>query len=251
MASFYDIFVRNGLGNYLDVLREVTFHPIMGRYLSHVGNQKAHPEINQYPDENYAREVMQLFTIGLWELNPDGTRMLDSGGHPIPTYTNTEITQVARVLTGLWYGGQEWGNGGWDDAAFATPMTMHSDRHDFGKKTLLRGFVVPSRSPSAENALRDIDDLIRMLFEHPNTGVFVGRQLIQFFVTDNPSPAYVQRVSAVFANNGQGVRGDLLAVIKAILLDEEARDARYSSGTSFGRLKEPVIRAMSIARAFG
>ncbi|HSJ03971.1 MAG TPA: DUF1800 family protein [Verrucomicrobium sp.] len=251
MADFYDIFVRNGLGNYYDVLREVTFHPIMGRYLSHVGNQKARPEINQYPDENYAREVMQLFSIGLWELDSDGSRKVDGEDHPIPTYTNTEITQVARVLTGLWYGGQLWGYGGWDESAFATPMTMVADKHDFGPKTLLHGFTIPPRAPTKENALQDVHDLIRMLFEHPNTGVFVGRQLIQFFVTDNPSPAYIQRVSSVFANNGQGVRGDLLAVINAILLDEEARDPRFTSNVVNGRLKEPVVRTMAIARAFG
>lgn len=251
MADFYDIFVRNAFGNYLQVLREVTLHPVMGRYLSHVGNQKARPEINQYPDENYAREVMQLFTIGLWQLNPDGTRKVNGSGQHIPTYSNAEITQMARVLTGLWFGGHNWGQGGWSDPDLKTPMTMHSEYHDFGSKTLVGGYPIPSRAVTTENALRDIDDAIRHLFEHPNTGPFVGRQLIQFLVTDNPSPAYVQRVAGVFADNGSGVRGDLGAVVKAILLDDEARNPAMSQRKDFGRLKEPVIRTMAMARAFG
>lgn len=250
MADYYDIFVRHAFGNYHDVLMEVTMHPIMGRYLSHVGNQKADTSINRYPDENYAREVMQLFTVGLWELNPDGSRQTNAG-QPIPTYSNAEITQLARVMTGFWYGGQNWGAGGWTEQDYATPMSVHADRHDFGEKTLLRGYVIPARAATRENAQRDIHDAIQHLFDHPNTGVFVGRQLIQFLVTDNPSPAYVQRVSAVFADNGSGVRGDLAAVVRAILLDVEARDPRFTEAADHGRLKEPVIRAMALGRAFG
>ncbi len=252
MADFYDIFVRRAFGNYRDVLLDVALHPCMGRYLSHVGNQKAIPAINQYPDENFAREFMQLFSIGLWELNPDGTRQVNGSGQNIPTYTNTEITQLARVLTGLWFGGHSWGEGGWNDADHATPMTMHPDRHDFGSKTLLHGIVIPARPATAADGMHDIADAMRILFEHPNSAPFIGKQLIQFLVTDNPSPAYVQRVSAVFANNGSGVRGDLAAVVRAILLDIEARDPRYGENVAtYGRLKEPVIRTMALARAFG
>jgi uncharacterized protein (DUF1800 family) len=249
MTDYYDIFVRNAFGNYADVLHEVTFHPVMGRYLSHVGNQKARPEINQYPDENYAREVEQLFTIGLWELNPDSSRQLDGFGQPIPTYGNAEITEFARVFTGLWFGGQAWGNGGWTDDDSSVPMQMWAEKHDFGAKTLLKGYTIPARAPTVANALRDVDDALRNLFEHPNTPPFISRQLIQFLVTSNPSTNYVARVAAKFANNGSGTRGDLAAVVKAILLDEEARDARWFSGApEFGRLKEPVHRAMAIAR---
>jgi uncharacterized protein (DUF1800 family) len=250
MADFYDLFVRNAFGNYEDVLMEVTMHPVMGRYLSHVGNQKADPSINRYPDENYAREVMQLFTVGLWQLNPDGSRVLVSG-QPVPTYSNEEITQLARVMTGFWFGGDNWGGGGWTEQDYATPMSLHADRHDFGAKTLLGGFVIPARAATLENAQRDVRDAIHHLFEHPNTGVFVGKQLIQFLVTDNPSPAYVQRISSVFANNGSGVRGDLGAVVSAILLDPEARGPVGAQAVGFGRLKEPVIRAMAMARVFG
>ncbi|HEX5221646.1 MAG TPA: DUF1800 family protein [Verrucomicrobiae bacterium] len=249
VADYYDIFVRNAFGNYFDVLREVALHPAMGRYLSHVGNQKARPEINQYPDENFAREVQQLFSIGLWELNPDGTQQLDQFGQPIPTYGNAQITEFARVFTGLWFGGQAWGNGGWTDDDYSVPMQMWAEKHDFGAKTLLKGFTIPARAPTVENGLRDVDDALRNLFEHPNTGPFIGRQLIQFLVTSNPSSNYVARVAAKFANDGTGQRGNLAAVVKAILLDEEARDARWFIGApEFGRLKEPVHRAMAIAR---
>ena len=251
MADYYDVLVRQAFGNYHDLLMEVTLHPVMGRYLSHVGNQKADPSINRYPDENYAREIMQLFTIGLWELNPDGTQKLNGQGQPIPTYTNAEITQLARVMTGFWFGGHTWGGGGWTEQDLATPMTLRGQYHDFGKKTLLGGYVIPARAATDENADRDVRDAVRHLFEHPNTPVFVGRQLIQFLVTDNPSPAYIQRIATVFADNGEGVRGDLKSVVSAILLDEEARDPRITGRPSYGRLKEPVIRTMALARVFG
>jgi len=252
MSDFYDIFVRRAFGNYRDVLQDVAMHPCMGRYLSHVGNQKAIPEINQYPDENFAREAMQLFSIGLWELNQDGTRQVDGSGQNIPTYSNTEITQLARVMTGLWFSGHYWGEGGWYDADYATPMTLHAERHDFGAKTLVHGIVIPARDATAANAMQDIADAMRILFEHANCAPFIGKQLIQFLVTDNPSPAYVQRVAAVFADNGGGVRGDLGAVVRAILLDAEARDPRHPENlASYGRLKEPVIRTMALARVFG
>ena len=250
VSDYYDIFVRRAFGNYRDVLREVTLHPVMGRYLSHIGNQKARPEINQYPDENYAREVQQLFSIGLWELHPDGTRKLDGLGQPIPTYGNAQITEFARVFTGLWFGGQTWGNGGWSDDDSSVPMQMWAEKHDFAEKALLNGFVIPARAATVENGMRDIADALDNLFEHPNTGPFIGRQLIQFLVTSNPSTNYVARIAAVFAGDGSGQRGDLGAVIKAILLDDEARNPRWYAGApEFGRLKEPVHRAMAVARA--
>ena len=250
VSDYYDIFVRNAFGNYADVLRDVTFHPVMGRYLSHIGNQKARPEINQYPDENFAREVQQLFTIGLWELNTNGVRQLDGFGQPIPTYGNAQITEFARVFTGLWFGGQSWGNNGWSDDDNSVPMQMWAEKHDFGAKTLLNGFTIPARAPTVENGVRDVDDALRNLFEHPNAAPFVSRQLIQFLIASNPSTNYVARIAAKFTNDGTGKRGNLAAVVKAILLDEEARDARwFLSAPEFGRLKEPVHRALAIARA--
>ena len=250
MTDFHDIFVRHAFGNYRDILGEVARHPAMGRYLSHIGNQKARPEINQFPDENFARELMQLFTIGLWQLNMDGTRKLDGAGNFIPTYDNGDITELARVFTGLWFGGKSWGSGGWSDDEHAVPMAMFPEKHDFGAKSLLGGFVVPARAESAANGMRDIDDALDNLFNHPNTAPFVSRQMIQFLVTSNPSPAYVGRVAAVFAGSGGGKRGDLAAVVRAILLDTEARDADASHGSGgFGRLKDPVQRALALARA--
>ncbi len=250
MSDYYDIFLRNAFGSYRDILGEVSLHPTMGRYLSHLGNQKARPEINQFPDENYAREAMQLFTIGLWELNRDGTRRSDGNGNPIPTYDNGDITELARVFTGLWFGGAQWGSFGITDTQFTSPMAMWPEKHDFGAKSLLAGLNIPARAPSAENALRDVDDALDHLFAHANAGPFLGRQLIQFLVTSNPSPAYVGRIAGVFENNGVGERGDLGAVVRAILLDVEARDVRFSLGSpTFGRLKDPVHRAMGLARA--
>lgn len=250
MTDFYDIFIRHAFGNYRDILGEVTRHPAMGRYLSHVGNQKARPEINQFPDENYARECMQLFTIGLWELNQDGTRKTTIDGNFIPTYDNGDITELARVFTGFWFGGQRWNSGGYTDDHLSVPMTLWPEKHDFEAKSLLGGLSIPSRPASEANAQRDVDDALDHLFNHPNTAPFISRQLIQFLVTSNPSPAYVARVASVFANNGSGTRGDLAAVARAILLDVEARDVRWSLGSvSFGRLKDPVQRAMTLARA--
>jgi uncharacterized protein (DUF1800 family) len=250
ISDFYDIFVRNAFSNYFTILHEVTLHPVMGRYLSHVGNQPPQPQINQYPDENYAREVQQLFTIGLWQLNLDGTRKLDEFGQPIPTYNNSQVTEFARVFTGLWYSGQPWGAAGYTDEQSAAPMDMWVEKHDFNPKTLLNGFVIPERAPTLVNALKDIDDALRNLFQHPNAPPFICKQLIQFLVTSNPSTNYVARVAAKFVNNGKGIRGDLGCVVRAILLDPEARDTRWSLGApEFGRLKEPVQRAMAIARA--
>lgn len=252
VANYYDIFVRHGLGNYRDILKEVTYHPCMGWYLSHVGNQKADLSIGRFPDENFAREVMQLFSVGLWKLNPDGSRRLDGEGEPIPTYGNEEITQLARVFTGLWYDSQwGWGSGGWAEDHFMRPMVMHAEYHDTEAKTLLDGYVIPARPQSRENARKDIDDALNHLFNHPNTPVFISKQLIQFLVTSNPSPGYVQRVQSVFVDNGHGVRGDLGAVAKAILLDDEAREIKFPVGDAhYGKLREPVVRTMAMARAF-
>jgi uncharacterized protein (DUF1800 family) len=249
MTDYQDIFVRNAFGNYRDILGKVSFHPVMGRYLSHLGNQKARPEINQYPDENYAREVMQLFTIGLWELNQNGMRKLNSSGQFIPTYTNGDITEMARVFTGFWLGGQEWGNGNNIDEHFIVPMMLWADKHDFEEKQMLQSLTIPKRAATEDSAIRDVNDALDFLFNHPNTPPFICRQLIQYLVTTNPSPAYVERVANIFVNNGSGKRGDLAAVIRAILLDQEARNVSWSHGSpSFGRLKDPVQRSMSIAR---
>ena len=253
LANYYDILVRHAFGNYFDILKEVTAHPVMGVYLSHLGNEKARPAQNIFPDENYAREVMQLFTIGLWELNQDGTRKVDGNGNFIPTYDTEDIEELARVMTGYWFGDAPAGGGSRRQEAYAVPMQMLAERHDFEEKSLLGGdLVIPERTPSVDNAQRDVEDALRHLFEHENTAPFVSQALIRFLVTDNPTPAYVGRVAAVFADNGSGVRGDLGAVVRAILLDEEARSPREALvSDSFGRLRDPLVRYMHLARLIG
>ncbi|MEK7953697.1 DUF1800 family protein [Luteolibacter soli] len=249
ITNYYDTLLRHALGNYGDLLLDVALHPAMGTYLSHAGNQKADPSIPRYPDENFARESMQLFTIGLWELNPDGTRKLDIHGEPIPTYDNGTITELARVFTGLYYDSPYgWGGAGWADEHFTKPMVMYADRHDFDAKQLPHGFVVPPREPTESNGMQDVRDAIDALFRHPNTPPFVSRQLIQFLVTDNPSPAYINRVQDVFVNDGTGKRGNLGAVVKAILLDPEAREQPLSP--NFGKVREPVVKTMHLGRLF-
>ncbi|MDG2122568.1 MAG: DUF1800 family protein [Verrucomicrobiales bacterium] len=251
ISDYHDILVRNAFGNYRDILTEVSLHPSMGVYLSHIGNQKADPSIPRFPDENYAREIMQLFTIGLWKLHPDGSRMLDGSGEPIPTYGNAEITQLARVFTGLWYDVRySFGVGGWDDSHYARPMRMFPEHHDFDAKTLLDGFAIPARSPSVDNALHDIHDAVGHLFDHPNTPVYISRQLIKFLVTANPSPDYIERVQNTFVDDGTGTRGNLGAVVQAVLLDPEARNpSHYLADASYGKLREPVLRTFALARA--
>jgi uncharacterized protein (DUF1800 family) len=253
MAHFYDHLLAHSFGNFRDLLRGVALHPCMGLYLSHLGNRKADPAARVFPDENFAREIMQLFSIGLWELNPDGTRTLDGAGQPIPSYTNADITEYARVFTGLAFGGTNQNFGLWP-RDFLSPMKGWDAEHDLGPKTLLRGQTTPARTASPGSTgtatMADVEAAIDSLFHHPNTGPFICRQLIQRFVTSNPSPAYVGRVAAAFADNGAGQRGDLRAVVKTMLLDPEARDPALMDAPTFGKLREPFLRCVNLARAF-
>lgn len=252
MANYYDLMIKHAFGNYRDLLNDVTLHPVMGIYLSHLGNQKQVPGSNIFPDENYAREIMQLFTIGLWELNPDGTRVLGTNGQPIATYDNSHITELARVFTGLAFGNNTDFNLWPRD--FTVPMKCWDEYHDCNAKTLLGGLQLPARTPSPGSdgvaGLADVNAAVSNLFAHPNVGPFIGRQLIQRLVTSNPSTGYVARVSAAFADNGSGVRGDLRAVVKAILLDPEARDPAMMNQPTWGKLREPLLRVVNLARAF-
>ena len=260
IAHYYDNFVNKAFGNYHDLLLDCSLSPLMGHYLSHLGNRKADPSIGRYPDENYAREIMQLFSIGLWQLNMDGTQKLDSMGEPIPTYGTYEITELAKVFTGTNYASTNFGGGWRDDGPWmTTPMKVFASEHDFGTKDIVTGYnpatgaptyqQIPARSSSNANAMQDVVDAVEILFNHPNTAPFISRQLIQFLITSNPTPAYVERVANVFADNGSGVRGDLEAVVRAILLDDEARDPLQHLGTPhFGQLREPTIRTMHLSR---
>ncbi len=249
MISYYDTLLEHAFGNYRDLLKAISVHPAMGTYLSHMGNQKADPDTGRYPDENYAREIMQLFSIGLWELNPDGTRKL-TNNLPIPTYDNSDITELARVFTGLSWGTGDtnlWWEFYWPSVYdLSAPMQMWQEFHDTNTKVVVSGQVLPAN----QSGMKDVDDAIADLANHPNVGPFLGRRLIQRLVTSNPSTGYIARVAAVFNNNGQNVRGDLKAVVQAILLDPEARAAGALQDITFGKQREPYLRLVNLARAF-
>lgn len=253
LLKYYDILVRNAFGNYEDLLHEITLSPVMGFYLSHAGNQIADPEEGRFPDENYAREIMQLFTIGLHELNLDGTQKLDADGNPIPTYSNAEITETARVFTGLFYDVSE--NENLRDLPveslfkrsfknFEVPLVMHEAAHDTGEKTLVGGFKIPEGTAGLDAIRMTVNHLVN----HDNTAPFVTRLLIQRLVKSNPSPQYIERVARVFRDNGTGVSGDLKAVVRAILMDPEAQSvAEVGEG---GRMRPPYYRIIHLLRAF-
>lgn len=244
LSTYYDRLLDNAFGNFRDLLRDVTLSPAMGFYLSHLNNGKSDPLNNTFPDENYAREVMQLFSIGLFELNGDGTLKLDNGD-PIPTYDNDDIREFAKIFTGLSYGGPG-AFFGRQDPAFTVPMRMFDAAHEPGEKRLLNGAVVPA----GQTGIQDVDAAIDNLFNHPNVGPFIGKQLIQRLVTSNPSPAYVERVANAFNDDGSGVRGNMQAVIRAVLLDPEAT-AAPTPGTTFGKLREPAVRYAAMLRQLG
>ena len=242
MAAYFDILWDNAFGNYRDLMEGVSTSVAMGLYLTFLGSVKANPGTGAIPDENYARELMQLFTIGLYQLNMDGTQVL-SGGAPVPTYAQADVSQAARVWTGYTYA----------NAINATPdrlqlpMVNNPATHESGATSFL-GISIPAGNDGLTSRKLALDGL----FNHANVPPFVSKQLIQHLVNSNPSPAYVQRVANVFANNGSGVRGDMKAVITAILTDSEARDdATALASTSFGKVREPVVRLVQWAKAFG
>lgn len=252
-ASYYDMLGANAFGNFRTLLEQVTLHPMMGVYLTWLGNQKEDPATGRNPDENYAREVMQLMTIGLYQLNPDGTVKTDGSGRPIPTYAPEDISGLAKVFTGYSYYSPNPTNstfrGGQRNADWAVrPMIPYAAFHSTSAKSFL-GVTIPASATADPSG--DLKIALDTLFNHPNVGPFIGRQLIQRLVTSNPSPAYVQRVAAVFNDNGKGVRGDMAAVVRAILLDPEARDPGQAASANAGKLREPVVRMANWARAFG
>ncbi len=247
IANYLDMFERLAFSNYRDILESVTLSSAMGYYLNMRGNKKADPATGRVPDENYSREVMQLFTIGLYQLNPDGTVKRDSQGQVIESYTNEDTQGLAAALTG-WIGAP----GADPSATLETsayqhgfPMALDENQHSATEKKFL-GVTIPAGTRGRESLKIALDTL----FNHPNTGPFVSRHFIQRFVTSNPSPAYVGRVASVFANNGEGVRGDMAAVIKAVLLDIEAR-IQDPTASTFGKLREPVTRLVQWGRSFG
>ncbi|MCY7389040.1 MAG: DUF1800 family protein [Burkholderiales bacterium] len=283
-ASYLDLLGANAFGNFRNLLKDITLSPAMGEYLDMKGSAKADAALNSIPSENYAREMMQLFSIGTVMLNIDGSLQLDAMGKPINTYSEAIAQEVARALTGWNHAGQNQADPYkwlYPDVPFPTepvsaakactgwsaPMepwltsyrsadgkrTITGGAHDTGVKTLLTypGATSFSQSlPAGQTPMQDLDGVINNVFNHPNVGPFIGEQLIMRLVTSNPSSAYVTRVASAFNNNGAGVRGDMKAVIRAILLDPEARAPRGSQPNTFGKLREPVLRFAHMHRAF-
>jgi uncharacterized protein (DUF1800 family) len=255
-AGYYDLLGNDAFGNFRTLLNDVTLNPMMGNFLSMLGNDKGNATTD--PDENYAREVMQLFTIGLYQLNNDGTQQLNSAGQPIPTYSNTDVMGLAAVFTGF-----SWNiPGNSTDTAWSScciyegqgfgedilPMQSYPSHHSTEEKDFLGVTIPASGNP---DPVGDLNTALNTLFNHPNLPPFFCRQLIQHLVTSNPSPAYVSRVAAVFQNDGTGVRGNMQAVVSAILLDPEARDSATDfANPQYGKVREPLLRYTEWARAF-
>ncbi len=256
LANYYDMLGRDAFGNFRQLLEDVTLSPIMGKFLSMEGNDKG--DATRDPDENYAREVMQLFTIGLYQLNPDGTQKLDAFAQPIPTYSNTDVQGLAKVFTGFaWNVPGDQSSRAWSNCCIYAgtgygedllPMQSYPEHHSTAEKTFLGVTIAASANP---DPVGDLKIALDTLFNHPNLPPFFAKQMIQHLVTSNPSPAYVGRVAAAFADNGSGVRGDMKAVIQAILLDDEARDsAAAATNPQYGKEREALIRYTQWARAF-
>ena len=241
-AAYLDLLWDNAFGNYRDLIGKISTSTTMAVYLTSLNSKKTDSKTGSQPDQNYARELMQLFTLGVVKLNPDGTAQMENG-KPIETYTAADVSGLARVFTGFCY-----------DPSYVRlkpdvhrlPLAQNAADHELGVKTFL-GATIPANTDGFASLKIALDTI----FAHPNVPPFVSKQLIQRLVTSNPSPAYVGRVSAVFANNGSGVRGDLKAVIRAILLDTEARSDAGLTNPNFGKLRAPVVRLTNWARAFG
>jgi len=259
VASYMDMLTRNAFGNYRQLLQDVTLHPMMGLYLSHLRNRKEDPALNRVPDQNYAREVMQLFSIGLYELNPDGTLTLVNG-QPVETYDSDDIVGLSRVFTGFSWAGcantsTNCFNGGGTQSPNREVMPMQSfpQFHSISEKSFLEQTILANATPDPDG---DLSKALDVIAGHANVGPFIGRQLIQRLVTSNPSQAYVGRVaqafnSGTFTSNlysvGTGQRGDLRATIAAILLDPEARTFPVADS---GKTREPILRLAHWMRAF-
>jgi uncharacterized protein (DUF1800 family) len=251
---YWRIFRDDAFGNYRDLIHDVTLSPAMGRYLNMANNNKANPAQNTSANENYARELMQLFTMGLMQLNPNGTPVLDQNNNPVPTYDQTVVTNMAKVLTGWTYptapGAKPRVN---NPEYFFGQMLAVESEHDTSAKTIFGGVTIPA----GQTAEQDLDALLDALMAQPTMAPFVSQQLIQHLVTSNPSPQYISRIASVFSNDGNGVTGNLQAVVTAILTDPEARagdDATATStnssptNTTFGHMREPVLFMPNLLR---
>ena len=250
LASYYDILAKYAFGNFRTLMGEVSRSPGMGIFLSHQGNKKFNSSSNTHPDENFARELMQLFSIGLWKMNQDGSMVKDSNGDPIASYTQDDVEELAKVMTGYdikgnsKYGKTSRANG----EEWSSPMEFNSTHHEYASKTFLGSTIGTEGSSNSKPS--DFDQALEIVFQHQNVGPHVGRHLITRLVTSNPSSAYISRVAGVFNNDGAGVRGNLKEVVKAVLLDDEARETEYSSDGNYGKPKEPLLALTQFLRAF-
>jgi uncharacterized protein (DUF1800 family) len=245
VRAYQQMLLDNAFVNYRTLIERVTLHPAMGDYLDMVNNDK--PSATVQANENYAREVLQLFSIGLDKLNADGTTVNDGNGIAISSYDLNVVQAFARAFTGWTYAPLPNVTSKWTNTVnYLGDMVPFDAHHDVTAKTVLDGKVLAA----GQTATKDLADALDTIYNHPNVGPFIGRQLIQALVTSNPTPAYVARITAVFNDNGQGVRGDMKAVVRAVLLDAEARgDAK--TDVNFGKLRDPAVYAASVARAFG
>jgi uncharacterized protein (DUF1800 family) len=247
VAAYLDLLAQHAFGNFRDLLEAVTLSPTMGKYLDMAGSSKTITSLGVNPNENYAREIQQLFSIGLYELHPDGTLHLDSNNQPIPTYDQEEVIAFARAFSGWTFGGQNQRDPKvffHPNRNYRIPMQAWATYHDTDAKKLLDGAVLPA----GQSAQADLQQSLDMIFRHPNVGPFFCQFLIQRLVTSNPSPAYVYRCGQAFANNGAGVRGDLKAVLRTVLLDYEARATQIATRPDEGHLREPLVRLMGTLR---
>jgi uncharacterized protein (DUF1800 family) len=255
-ASYYDMLGADAFGNFRQLLQDVTLHPMMGQFLSMLQNDKGNATTD--PDENYAREVMQLFTIGLWQLNDDGSQKVDGSGNPIATYSNTDVMGLAAVFTGFsWNVPGDTSDDAWSNCCLYVgpgfgeellPMQSYPSHHSTVEKDFL-GVTIPASGSADPDG--DLKIALDTLYNHPNLPAFFSKQMIQHLVTSNPSPAYVNRIAQVFKNDGTGVRGNLQAVVTAILLDPEARDTATDTGNpQYGKVREALLRYTEWARAF-
>ncbi len=257
LAAYHDMLINEAFGNFRTLLKDVTLTPIMGQYLNMRGNLKPSSPSYQAPNENYAREVLQLFSVGLNLLNPDGTLVLDAQGNPIPTYDQSIIQGFAHIFTG-WNTNSTpivvptltiTGVVNFSDF-YTKPMVANANNHSTNSKLLLSGVVIPATTVQTTSPTAELDKALDNIFNHPNVGPFIARLLIQRLVCSNPSPAYIYRVSQAFSNDGTGVRGNMKAVVKAILLDQEARDSSWVNNPGYGHLREPMLRITNLLRAF-
>ena len=249
MASYMDLLERDSFGNFRTLLQDVTLSPTMGVYLDMLSNDKENPQRGSNPNENFAREILQLFSIGLLKTFPDGTLQLGADGLPIATYDQETVKGFARVFTGWSFAAGDTNDPYdfyWPPQDYRHPMVAWTSHHSEGSKKLLDG----ASTPAGLSPQQDLQIALDNIFNHANVGPFFARLLIQRLVTSNPSPGYVYRVASAFNNNGQGVRGDMKAVIRAILLDYEARAEAVTTNQGYGHLREPIVRLGGLLRAF-